>query len=134
MTPRVPVIALTILLFSASGAVAQLPPPPIHIMPNLNPSNPLVLPAPGRVTVSPTSPTVTSVSGCCHRNYRFHRHQLKKNHASHRRRNYSADIQEQIAEKQRHAAERAEVAIRNLIGETAQADGRQSRGMHKRRK
>jgi hypothetical protein len=53
---RAKVIALTMLLSSASGAVAQLPPPPINVVPNPNPSSSLVLPAPGEVPVSPTTP------------------------------------------------------------------------------
>jgi hypothetical protein len=54
---RAEVVALTILLSSASGAVAQLPPPPpINVVPNPNPSSSLVLPAPGEVPVSPTTP------------------------------------------------------------------------------
>jgi hypothetical protein len=53
---RAEVIALAILLLSASGAVAQLPPPPINIVPNPNPSSSLVVPAPGEVPVSPTTP------------------------------------------------------------------------------
>ena len=53
---RAEVIALTVLLLSASAAVAQLPPPTINIVPNPNPSSSLVLPAPGEVPVSPTTP------------------------------------------------------------------------------
>jgi hypothetical protein len=54
---RAEVIALTLLLSSASGAVAQLPPPPtINVVPNPNPSSSLVVPAPGEVPVSPTTP------------------------------------------------------------------------------
>jgi hypothetical protein len=49
---RAKVIALTMLLSSASGAVAQLPP---NVVPNPNPSSSLVLPAPGEVPVSPTT-------------------------------------------------------------------------------
>jgi hypothetical protein len=56
---RAKVIALTMLLSSASGAVAQLPPPPINVVPNPNPSSSLVLPAPGEVPVSPTAPSTS---------------------------------------------------------------------------
>jgi hypothetical protein len=51
--PHARLIALTILFLSGSGALAQLLPPTIHIVPNPNPSNSLVLPAPGQITVSP---------------------------------------------------------------------------------
>jgi hypothetical protein len=50
---------LTVLLLSATGAVAQLPPPPINVVPNPNPSSSLVPPAPGEVPVSPTTPGTT---------------------------------------------------------------------------
>jgi hypothetical protein len=46
--------AITVLLLSASGAAAQIPPPSVTPpTPNLNPSAPLVLPPPHQVPVSP---------------------------------------------------------------------------------
>ena len=120
------VITLAFLLVSASSAVAQLPPPPIRVVPNLNPSSSLVLP-PGPARVSPTLPTASGASGCCHGTNRNLHHQLKKN-AHHRRRSYSADTQERIAEMQRHAAERADRALKRLFQETEpRAKGKQSR-------
>jgi hypothetical protein len=51
------VIALTILLLSATGAAAQIPPPTISApVPHSNPSSSLTVPAPGEVPVSPTTP------------------------------------------------------------------------------
>jgi len=40
----------------ASGAIAQIPPPPITMTPHPNPSSSLVLPAPGEARVSPVNP------------------------------------------------------------------------------
>ena len=109
-------IALTILLLSASGAVAQLPPPPIRVVPNLNPSSSLVLPGPARV-----APTSTGARGCCYGTHQNRQHWLKKNHAHHGRRSHSVNTQEQIAEIQRRAAERAQFALESLFGETGGA-------------
>jgi hypothetical protein len=54
---RAEVVALTILLLSASGTFAQIPPPmPAPMVPNPNPSSSLVLPAPREVPVSPAAP------------------------------------------------------------------------------
>ena len=72
-------IALMFLLLSATGAVAQLPPPPIHVVPNLNPSSLLVLPGPGRI--APTSPTLSAARGRCYGTHQIRRHQLKKDYA-----------------------------------------------------
>jgi hypothetical protein len=48
--------ALTVLLWSASGAAAQVPPPTVTApTPHPNPSSSLVVPAPGEVPVSPGS-------------------------------------------------------------------------------
>jgi hypothetical protein len=48
--------ALTVLLLSATGAAAQLPPPTVNApTPHPNPSSSLVVPAPGEVPVSPAS-------------------------------------------------------------------------------
>jgi hypothetical protein len=105
------VIALTILLTSASGAVAQLPPPPIRVVPNLNPSSSLVLPGPARV--APTSPTVRGARGCCYGTHRNGHHRQSKNHAD----AHSADTQERIAEMQRRAAKRADFALKGMFGE-----------------
>jgi hypothetical protein len=66
---------------------------------------------PGQIAVSPTSPALTSVTSCCRGTHRHRQHQLKKNHAYHQRRNYSAGTQDRIAEMQRRAAERAEFAL-----------------------
>ena len=122
------------LVFVGERRLAQLPPPTIHIVPNPNPSNSLVLPAPGQIAVSPTSPALTSVTGCCRGTHRHRQHQLKKNHANHQRRNYSAGTQDRIAEMQRRAAERAEFALESLFGETGgRAKGKQSRAKPKRR-
>jgi hypothetical protein len=124
-------IALTTLLLSASGAVAQLPPPPIRVVPNLNPSSSLVLPGPARV--APTSPALSGARGCCYGTHRNRQHRLKKNHAHHGRRSHSGNTQEQIAEIQRRAAERAEFALESLFGETGgRAKGKQSRAKPKR--
>lgn len=51
---RLHCLALTVLLSSASGAAAQLPPPTVNApTPHPNPSSSLVVPAPGEVPVSP---------------------------------------------------------------------------------
>src|ERR1700739_3205270 len=98
------IIALTISLISASAVVAQLPPPPIRVVPNLNPSSSLVLPGPARV--APASPTLGGARGCCYGTHQNVRHRQRKNPADH----LSADTQERIAEMQRRAAERADFA------------------------
>jgi hypothetical protein len=104
------IIALTILVLPASGAVAQLPPPPIRVVPNLNPSSSLVLPGPARV--APTSPTLRGARGCCYGTHRTVRHWKRKNYAD------RLAVQEQIAEMQRRAAERADFALKGMFGET----------------
>ena len=53
---RVLVVALATLLVAASGAFAQVPPPPIVMTPHPNPISSLVLPARGEVPVSPVTP------------------------------------------------------------------------------
>ena len=124
-------IALMFLLLSATGAVAQLPPPPIHVVPNLNPSSSLVLPGPGRI--APTSPTLSAARGCCYGTHQIRRHQLKKDYARQRRRGRSANIQERIVEMQRRAAERADLALESLFRETGgRAKRKQSRAKPKR--
>ena len=55
-TRHAAVIAFTILLLSVTGTAAQVPPPVPSPVPHPNPSSPLVVPAPGEVTVSPTTP------------------------------------------------------------------------------
>jgi hypothetical protein len=51
------IFALTALLLSVTGVAAQIPPPTATApVPHPNPSGPLVVPAPGTVPVSPTSP------------------------------------------------------------------------------
>jgi hypothetical protein len=56
-TKQAAVIAFTILLLSATSAAAQIPPPTVTApVPHPNPSSSLVLPAPGQVPVSPTTP------------------------------------------------------------------------------
>jgi hypothetical protein len=51
---------LTVLLLSATGAAAQMPPPTVTApVPQLNPSSSLVLPAPGEVPVY-SGPTGTA--------------------------------------------------------------------------
>ena len=56
-TKHAPAIALTtVLLLSARGAIAQIPPPPIIMTPHPNPSSSFVLPAPGEARVSPLNP------------------------------------------------------------------------------
>jgi len=49
------IVLTTILLLSASGAIAQIPPPPIEMTPHPNPSSSLVLPPPGETPVCPSS-------------------------------------------------------------------------------
>jgi hypothetical protein len=57
---RAAAIVLTaILLLSARGAIAQIPPPPITMTQYPNPSISLVLPAPGEARVSPVNPGVS---------------------------------------------------------------------------
>ena len=67
---RAEVVALLILLLLTSGAVAQVPAPPITMVPNPNPSSSLVLPPPGEVPVSPSMPDPSFGSkgaiGCCY--------------------------------------------------------------------
>ena len=67
---RVGVVALTMLLASASGVCAQIPPPTITMTPHPNPSGPFLLPPPGELPVSPmapgTSPGSGGANGCCY--------------------------------------------------------------------
>ena len=127
----VKIVVSVILLFSGA-AVAQLPPPPIRVVPN--PSSSLVLPAPARSTVSPTSPTLSTVTGCCYENRHARRHQIRKSHTHHHPPKYSADTQERIAEMQRRAAVRAEIALESVIGDTGgRAKRKQSRAKPKTR-
>jgi hypothetical protein len=94
---RAGAIALTILLVSASGAFAQIPPPTITMTPHPNPSSSLVLPPPGELPVSPVTPGTsrgsTGVNGCC-----YGTHQIVEpppNHAGrgyHRRRRHPASL------------------------------------------
>jgi hypothetical protein len=119
------IIALAILLISASAAVAQLPPPPIRVVPNLNPNSSLVLPGPARV--APTSPTLRGARGCCHGTHQNVLHSKRKNYPD------RLSAQERIAELQRRAAERADFALKGMFGETGgHAKGKQSRAKPKR--
>jgi hypothetical protein len=67
---RAEVIALTTLLLLPTAAAAQVPPPVIAPVPLPNPSSSLVLPAPGEVSVSPTTRGAPLGSGFWH-GYRF---------------------------------------------------------------
>ena len=58
-TIRLPCLALTVLLLSAAGAAAQMPPPAVTVVPQPNPSSSLVVPAPGEVPVY-SGPTGTA--------------------------------------------------------------------------
>ena len=58
-TKQAAIIAFTILLLSETGAAAQVPPPVPIPVPHPNPSTPLVVPAPGEVPVSPTTPNTS---------------------------------------------------------------------------
>ncbi len=53
---RIALIVLPALLFGATTAAAQIPPPVPPLVPNPNPSSSLVLPAPHEVPVSPVTP------------------------------------------------------------------------------
>jgi hypothetical protein len=101
----------TILLLSANGAAAQVPPPLIPMVPNPNPISTLVLPAPGPVYVPP-------------------RHPLKKNHAVRGQRNHSASFEERISEMQRYG-DGAEAALGGVIGETGRRAKRTGRSFSK---
>jgi hypothetical protein len=91
---RAALIALTILLVSASGALAQVPPPPITMTPHPNPISSLVLPAPGEVPVSTTTPGTSpgsiGATGCCYGTHQIVRAPLNnKAHAYRRWRHHS---------------------------------------------
>ena len=92
---RVLVIALATLLMSASGALAQLPPPAPFMTPHPNPISSLVLPAPGEVPVSPVTPGTSrgslGATGCCYGTHQIVGAPLNnKAHAYHRRRHHPA--------------------------------------------
>jgi hypothetical protein len=125
------IIALTILLFSSSDAWAQLPPPAIRVVPNLNPSSSLVLPGPA--PVAPTLPMSSGAHGCCYGTHQSRQHRPRKDYAHHSRRRHSANTQERIAEMQR-AAERADFALESLFGGTGgRVKGKQSKAKSKKR-
>jgi hypothetical protein len=92
------VVALAMLLMAASGALAQVPPPPIVMTPHPNPISSLVLPAPGEVPVSPVTPGTSPGSlggmggtGCCYGTHQIVGAPLNnKAHAYHRRRHHPA--------------------------------------------
>ena len=124
-------IALTISLLLTNSAVGQLPPPPISVVPNLNPSSSLVLPNPARA--APTSPTLSGARGCCYGTHYGRQQQLRKDYAHRKRRSHSANTQEQVAEMQRRAAERADLALEKLFGGTGgRSNGKRSRANPKR--
>ena len=92
---RILVVALATLLVAASGAFAQVPPPPIVMTPHPNPISSLVLPAPGEVPVSPatpgTSPGSLGGAGCCYGTHQIVGAPLNnKAHAYHRPRHHPA--------------------------------------------
>jgi hypothetical protein len=79
--------ALTVLLLSATGALAQMPPPSVIApVPHPNPSSSLVLPAPGEVPVSP-APGFSPGSNLAGTNQVVNPPQ-RVFHASHRRRHH----------------------------------------------
>ena len=124
-------IALTISLLLTNSAVGQLPPPPISVVPNLNPSSSLVLPNPARL--APTLPTLSGVRGCCYGTHHGRQQQLREDYAHRKRRSHSANTQEQVAEMQRRAAERADLALEKLFGGTGgRSNGKRSRANPKR--
>ena len=92
---------------------------------------PLVLPNPARLT--PTLPTLSGARACCYGTHHGRQQQLRKDYAHRKRRSHSANTQEQIAEMQRRAAERADLALEKLFGGAGTGgNGKRSRANPKR--